>query len=118
MPRKKGKSKGKAIVTVLVIIIVAVGIVAWHDGMIGTTSIKSINDGDIDNGTEVTVKGKLTGRIGNLHSIEALDGNGGLIFVWDGNSPAIDSIIVVRGKVGSVVSLDSVSSVVTVWVFK
>ncbi|MHA1780802.1 MAG: hypothetical protein ACTSYL_08050, partial [Candidatus Thorarchaeota archaeon] len=102
--------KGKKIIGLLVVIIVAVGIVAWHDGVIATTSIKSINDGDVDVGTAVTVKGKLTLRVGNVHTVTALDSSNTLVFVWDGDSPAIDSIIVVRGKVHSVVSLNEVSS--------
>ncbi|MCF2136358.1 MAG: hypothetical protein K9W43_03875 [Candidatus Thorarchaeota archaeon] len=110
--------KGKKIIGLLVVIIVAVGIAAWHDGVIATTSIKSINDGDVDSGTSVAVKGKLTLRIGNVHTITALDSSNTLVFVWDGDSPAIDSIIVVRGVVQSAVSLKDVSSVQTVWIFK
>lgn len=117
MPRKK-KGKGKTIAIVVILLVIGLGVVAWHDGLIGATSIADINAGNVNTGTYVTVKGELTGRLGNVHTISPINGNGGLVFIWDGESPAVGSIIVVRGKVNSVFTLNEVSSVVTVWIFK
>lgn len=91
---------------------------AWHDGVIGVTSIASINGGDISNGTVVAVKGELTGRIGDVHTISSVGGGGFLVFVWSGDSPALGSIIVVRGTVESVLYLKDVTSVQVAWLFK
>ncbi len=118
MPKKKSNSSCKTIVVLLVICIASVSYVAWHDGVFGTTSIKSINNGDVDVGTIVTIKGKLTMRLGNIHTIASLDEENALVFVWAGVSPAVDSIIVVRGAVQSFISLTNVTSVETVWLFK
>ncbi len=119
MPKKRNQSSScKAIIVLVIICVVGLSYVAWHDGVIGTTSIKAINDGDVSTGTRVTVKGQLTLRLGNLHTISTLDGHNTLVFVWEGVSPAIDSIIVVRGTVSSVLSLSNVTSVETVWWFK
>ncbi len=117
MPRKK-KSNKKAIGMVFLIIIVAVGVVAWHDGLIGVTSIAEINAGNVDNGTSVTIKGRLVFRAGNLHTVRSISGDNFIIFEWAGSSPPLDSIVVVRGVVSSIGTLSDVSSVEVVWVFQ
>lgn len=117
MPKKKKSSK-KAIGVAFFIIIVAVGIVAWHDGLIGVTSIADINAGNIDNGTAVTIKGKLIFRAGNLHTVKSLSGDNFVIFEWAGSSPPLDLIVVVRGVVSSIGTLSDVTSVEVVWVFQ
>ncbi len=116
MPKKK--SSKKAIGVALFIIIVAVGIVAWQDGLIGEASIADINAGNIDNGTAVTIKGKLIFRAGNLHTVKSLSGDNFVIFEWAGSSPPLDSIVVVRGVVSSIGTLSDVTSVEVVWVFQ
>ncbi len=109
-------SKGKAVGLVMVVAIIAVAIVAWHDGLFGTTEIRDINQGDIDNRTAVTIKGELTARIGNLLTVK--DGSYFVAFFWEGEIPALHSIVVVRGTVSSVISLADVTSVDAVWIFQ
>lgn len=94
--------------------IVTIGVVAWHDGLIGLTSINDINDGLVSNGTHVTVKGEVTARLGNFLTI--MDGPNGLGFVWEGAS-TLNSIVVVRGVVTSFLTLGNVTSVDVVWIF-
>ncbi len=109
-------SKGKAIGIVLVIAIVAIGIVAWHDGLFGVTQIRDINQGDIDVGTAVTIKGELTARLGNLVTVNT--GSNFVAFLWEGEIPPLHSIVVVRGTVESFISLTDVTSVDAVWIFQ
>jgi hypothetical protein len=116
MPKKRRSSRGKVTLAVVVIAVVAVAVIAWHDGLIGATGIADINSGDVSVGTVVTVKGELTGRLGNVHTIS--QGSNFLVFIWDGTSPPIDSIIVVTGEVSSLLSLDSVTAVRQVLVFR
>ncbi|MBY8998005.1 MAG: hypothetical protein KGD60_09745 [Candidatus Thorarchaeota archaeon] len=115
MPKKKkGKPVAKILLSVILIAVVMVGIVAWHDGLIGLTSINDINDGLISNGTLVSVKGEITIRVGNLISLR--DGPNLILFEWTGSS-TLNSIVVVRGTVSSPLSLSNVTSVDVVWIF-
>ena len=114
MPKKKGKPISKILLVVVLIAVITVGVVAWHDGLIGLTSINDINDSLVPNGTHVTVKGELTGRLGNFITIN--DGLNGLGFVWEGAS-TLNSIVVVRGIVSSFLTLSNVTSVDVVWIF-
>ncbi len=115
MPKKRS-SRAKVAVAVVAIALIAIVVVAWHDGLIGVTSIADINSGNVSVGTVVTVKGELTGRLGNVHTMS--HGSNFLVFTWDGTSPPINSIIVVTGEVSSLLSLDSVTAVREVLVFR
>jgi len=114
----KSKSKRNIVILLVIVLIGGLGIIASHDGLIGTTSIIDINNGDIAIGTQVTVKGELTLRLGNAHTITVVGGSNTLGFIWSGSSPPLHSIIVVRGTVSSVISLSDVSSVDVVWLFR
>jgi alpha-acetolactate decarboxylase len=118
MPRKKkskSKSNTKIIGIIILIVIIAVGVITWHDGLIGTTSIRDINQGDVESGTAVTIKGELTLLLGNVMTVS---GDGGALgFLWEGTKPPMNSIIVVRGIVENPIWLRDVSSVEAVWIF-
>ena len=115
MPKKKkGKSVSKILLVIVALVVVSVGVVAWHDGLIGLTSINDINDGLVSNGTVVTIKGELTGRLGNFITVN--NGMNFIGFVWEGAS-TLNSIVVVRGIVSSIISLSNVTSVEVVWIF-
>jgi len=115
MPRKKNNTKRNALI-VLVLIAVG-GVIAWHDGLFGITAIRDINQGELDTGTNVRIKGELTAIVGNLMTVS--DGDGYTVgFSWSGDKPALGSIVVVSGEVSSVLTLSDVSSVWAVWVFK
>jgi hypothetical protein len=115
MPKKKkGKPITKILLVVVVIAIVSVGVVAWHDGLIGLTSINDINDGLVAAGTHVTIKGEVTARIGNFITVN--DGMNFVGFNWEGAS-TLNSIVVVRGIVTSIITLGNVTSVDVVWLF-
>ncbi|TFG30879.1 hypothetical protein EU528_07645 [Candidatus Thorarchaeota archaeon] len=115
MPKKKkGKPIAKILLVVVVIAVVAIGVVAWHDGLIGLTSINDINDGLVSIGTAVAIKGEVTGRLGNWITVN--DGLNFVAFEWTGAS-ALNTIVVVRGVVSSIISLDNVTSLDIVWIF-
>ncbi|MBD3157394.1 MAG: hypothetical protein GF309_01275 [Candidatus Lokiarchaeota archaeon] len=115
MPRKKNNTKRNALI-VLVLIAVG-GVIAWHDGLFGITAIRDINQGELDTGTNVRIKGELTAIVGNLMTVS--DGDGHTVaFSWSGDKPALGSIVVVSGEVSSFISLSDVSSVWAVWIFK
>lgn len=114
MPKKKGRPVAKIVLVVVILAIVSFGVVAWHDGLIGLTSINDINDGLVSVGTHVSVKGKITLRVGNIITVS--DGSNFLAFDWAGAS-TLDSIVVVRGVVSSIITLSNVSSVDIVWIF-
>ncbi|NWF95944.1 MAG: hypothetical protein HXY34_07345 [Candidatus Thorarchaeota archaeon] len=116
MPRKKNSSSKTAVI-LLLIVVGGLVVVAWHDGLIGATSIESITDGKIQNGAVVTIRGRLVSRLGTLHAVQSLNSDRGLVFIWSGDSPAIDSIVVVHGKVTSIWTLGNVTSLEKVWVF-
>ena len=117
MPKKKGGSKGKSIAVVVILAIVIVGVLAWHDGAIGVTSMADINSGNVDIGTVVTVKGELIIRLGNQLTIQ--DENLNFVaFTWDGTIPPLNSIIVVTGRVTSFVTLGDVTSVRQAIIFR
>jgi hypothetical protein len=116
MPKKRRSSRGRVAFAVVVIAVVAFAVIAWHDGLIGVTSIADINSGDVSVGTVVTVKGELTGRLGNVHTVS--EGSNFLVFTWDGTSPPVNSIIVVTGEVSSLLTFDSVTAVRQVLVFQ
>jgi hypothetical protein len=114
MPKKKGRPIAKILLVVVVIAVVTVGVVAWHDGLIGLTSINDINDGLVSNGTSVAIKGEVTLRLGNIITIS--QGSNFVFIEWAGAS-TLHSIVVVRGIVTSFVTLGNVSSVDVVWIF-
>jgi len=114
MPKKKGRPVAKILLVVVLISVIAIGFVSWHDGLIGLTSINDINDGLVPVGTPVSVKGEITLRVGNL--ITVADGSNFLAFEWGGAS-TLNSIVVVRGVVSSIISLSNVTSVDVVWIF-
>ncbi len=115
MPRKKkGQSKTKILLVIVVIAVVTVGVVAWHDGLIGITRVQDINNGTVSVGSSVVVKGEITFRFGNLITISD-DGNI-VAFIWSGPS-TLNSIVVVRGVVESFVMLTDVTSMEVVWIF-
>jgi hypothetical protein len=112
--KTKGKSTTKILLVVALIVIVAIGVVSWHDGLFGLTSISDINGGLVAVGTSVAVKGEITARIGNLVTVQ--DGANILGFTWTGAS-TLNSIVVVRGIVSSILTLSDVTSVDIVWTF-
>ncbi len=124
MPRKKKSSRKNLYVLIVILIVVGISVVAWHDGVIGATSIQDINEGDVNTGTVVTVKGEVTAIVslpilGTRVFIADLDDDSyGLTFEWDGDIPAVGSIVVVRGEVNSIFTLTDVTSVQVVWIFK
>ncbi len=120
MPKKKrksGKSNKRVVLVIAVVAVIAVSVVAWHDGLIGVTSIGDINSGDVSTGTKVTVKGELTFIFQDVMTITDDDGNS-LAFTWDGDKPALGSIVVVRGEVTSFITLGEVTSVDAVWLLR
>jgi hypothetical protein len=114
MPKKKGKPIAKILLVVVVIAVVTVGVVAWHDGLIGLTSINDINDGLVPVGTAVAIKGEVTLRVGNFLTIQ--DGANLVVIEWTGASQ-LNTIVVVRGAVSSIATLANVTSVDIVWIF-
>ncbi len=114
MTKKKGKSAVKILLGIVVIAVIAVGVIAWHDGLFGLTSINDINDGLVPFGTAVAVKGEITGRIGNIITIA--DGSNFVLINWAGAS-TLNSIVVVRGAVSLPAILANVTSVDVVWFF-
>lgn len=117
MPRKK-KKKSKSILILLILIGVSISIIAWHDGMLGATSVDDINNGDVPNGTVVTIRAKMSGVVLNEVAVTDIDGSGGLVFSWEGAKPATDSIVVIKGIVSSPITLDEVTQFEIVWLFK
>jgi hypothetical protein len=114
MPKKKGRPIAKLLLGVVLIAVVAIGVVAWHDGLIGLTSINDINDGLVAIGTSVAVKGEVTLRVGNLITIS--QGSNFVIINWAGAS-TLNSIVVARGVVATFLTLVNVTSVDVVWFF-
>jgi hypothetical protein len=114
MPKKKGKPIAKILLGVVLIAVVAIGVIAWHDGLIGLTSINDINDGLVAVGTAVAIKGEVTLRLGNVITIS--QGSNFIVIDWAGAS-TLNSIVVVRGVVSSIVTLANVTSVDVVWFF-
>jgi hypothetical protein len=114
MPKKKGKPIAKMLAGVVVVAIIAIGVIAWHDGLIGLTSINDINDGLVAIGTTVAIKGEVTLRVGNLITIS--HGSNFVIINWEGAS-TLNSIVVARGVVASILTLVNVTSVDVVWFF-
>ena len=112
--RKKGRPVAKILLVFVLIAVIAIGVVAWHDGLVGLTSINDINDGLVPNGTAVTIKGEIILRVGNFITVS--DGSNAVGFIWEGASQ-LNSIVVVRGIVTSFVTLGNVSAVNIVWIF-
>ena len=121
-PRKRRKSKSSTMNYVIVIAIVAIvsfGVIAYHDGLIGLTSIEDIWDGDIDDGTAVAVKGEVT-AVGNSFFWITDDDDYSIQVEWDGDQPQENSIVVVRGEVDHLLIyywIEDVTSVQVVWIF-
>ena len=113
--RKKKRSNRNPILAIVIVAVIAIGLIAWHDGFIGRTSIADINSGDVSNGTKVTVKGEITFILFDAMTITDENGDG-IVFVWDGTKPPLHSIVVVRGEVSSIITLNQVTSVEAVWV--
>jgi hypothetical protein len=109
--------KGKPIVPILIVVaLIAVGslaVVAWHDGLIGSTSLGSINNLTVSSGA-VTVRGEITEISGTTITLN--DGTGGVEFEWAGPA-TLHSIVAVRGVITSAHHLGLVSSVEVVWLF-
>ena len=115
MPKKKkGKPTAKILLVTVVIVVIVAGVIAWHDGLLGVTEISDINNGTVSNGSVVTIKGEVTFRLGNAMVVS--DGSNFVGFDWAGASP-LNSIVVVRGTVSSVITLSDVTSVDIVWLF-
>lgn len=119
MPKKKkGSSALKIAIVVILIVFVSIGVVAWHDGVIGATPMSKINDGTLDMNTPVTVKGEVTAIIPALHTVTIADTTGGVSFYWaDSDSLSLHTRVVVRGLVFSLHILYNVTSVSQVWIF-
>ncbi len=116
MPKKKGKSTSKILIVIILIAVVSIAIVGWHDGLIGTTPMGSINDFTVESGTAVTVKGEITLIV--LTVVTIADSTGGVAFEWaDASSLTLHTLVVVRGVVFSPHILTDVSSVAQVWIF-
>ncbi|MGY5853518.1 MAG: hypothetical protein RTU92_08145 [Candidatus Thorarchaeota archaeon] len=116
MPKKK-RSIVKPLGIIILVAVVAIGVVSWHDGLFDTvSSIRDINQGDIDVGTVVTIKGELIVRVGNTFTVA--DGPNGVYFTWEGASPPLNSIVIVRGTVAYWLSLSDVTTFDAVWVFQ
>ena len=118
MPRRKKSSKMKTLAILIIIIGAALGVVAWHDGLIGATTVSSINDGDVSAGTQVVVRGIYKTTFLGAIVIHGADGSGTLMFEWTGAIPAVDTLVVVRGKVMNTLFLEDVTSMDAVWLFK
>jgi len=116
--RKSRKSTRNIVILLVVVMIASLGIIASHDGLIGATSIVDINNGNVAIGTQVVVKGELTARLGDVHTVTVPGGSNTLVFTWSGSSPSLHSIIVVRGTVSTIISLSGVTSVDVIWLFK
>jgi hypothetical protein len=129
MPKKKkGKPIAKILLVVTLVAIVSLGIVAWHDGLIGITPIEDIFEGniidgfDMNDGTVVTVKGTITDVNTVLNWVTINDGTGSIGFEWGFADDLIEnSVVVVRGTVETELAviryLDDISSVQVVWLF-
>ena len=115
MPRKKRKIPTKYLLVVIVVVAVGgLGLIAWHDGLIGTTPLGSINDLSVSSGP-VVVRGKITNIVGSSVRIE--DGTGVVIFNWYGPA-TIGTTVVVRAEVNSAHTLKLASIVEPVWFFR
>lgn len=119
MPKKKkGSSASKILIVVVLIAVVAIGVVGWHDGVIGVTPMGNINDGTVDEGTAVTVKGEISIIVLATNTVTIGDTTGGVAFTWaDAASLSLHQRVVVRGVVFSLHILTDVSSVAPVWLF-
>ncbi|TXT55099.1 MAG: hypothetical protein BAJATHORv1_40008 [Candidatus Thorarchaeota archaeon] len=117
MPRKKSS---KLPLILVLIIIGAAGFLAYHDGLIGTTSMRDINQGDIAEGTAVSVKGEINYVSGfGVTVVTIVDSNDNfVVFSYDGTLPPQNSIVVARGIVDGPYSLRDVTSIDAVWVFQ
>ncbi len=115
MPKKKqGKPIAKILLVIVVIAVITIGVISWHDGLFGLTSINDINDGLVPVGTNVAIKGEVTLRVGNILTIS--DGPNFVFVQWEGSS-TLHSIVVVRGNVATIASLENVTSLDVVWFF-
>jgi hypothetical protein len=115
MPKKKkGRPIGKILIVVVLIAVVCIGIIGWHDGLIGITPMGEINNLNISEGTSVKLKGEITSISGP--TIVATDATGAVQFQWSGTL-TLHSIVVITGVVGSAHVMQSVSAVDPVWLF-
>ncbi|MGY5877028.1 MAG: hypothetical protein RTU30_14855 [Candidatus Thorarchaeota archaeon] len=114
MPKKKkGRPIGKILLVFVIIGVVSIGVIAWHDGLVGITSMGEINNLNISGGTSVRLKGEIT-SIGSM--LTASDGTGAVSFTWSG-PVTLNWVVVITGVVGSAHVMQSVSAVDPVWIF-
>ncbi|MFX1537542.1 MAG: hypothetical protein ACFFDI_25345 [Promethearchaeota archaeon] len=113
MPSRR--STGLILVIIVVVAVVSIGVIAWHDGIIGTTPMGEINNLNVPGGTVVRLKGEISGISGT--SITAHDATGVVSFTWSG-SLTLNSIVVITGVVGSAHVMQSVSAVDPIWIFR
>jgi hypothetical protein len=112
------KQDKAAMAITLVVFVLLLGIIAIHDGVAGTTSIESVNNGDFAS-ISISVRGRVTSS--QYSSFTLRDSTGVVLVEWTGVRPEVDSIVVVRGTVeGSMWGYHyiSASSVDVVWIFK
>ena len=95
MPRKKKSSTKMIIIVVVIIAIGGLGIVAWHDGLIGSTPLEQMNNLTVSSGA-VTVRGNITAIAGTTITLH--DGTGTVLFEWAGPA-TVGTIVVVRGEI-------------------
>ena len=127
MPKKKKSSKTNLLVVIVIIALVAGAVTMYHDGLVGVTPLEDIHEWDIiegfaiDDGTAVSVKGRITGINTFLNLVTINDGTGSIGFEWGfADDLELDSVVVARGIVqtlGFIRFLDDVSSVQVVWLF-
>lgn len=116
------KNLRRSVIIFSLIILTSVTLgVAWHDGVYDITLISEINNGNVPEGTTVTIKGNITQVLielmGNTLIITVNDGTGSLRFSQLESSPPVNSLVVVRGYVSSSHYLRNVSFLDTVWFF-
>ncbi|TFG34176.1 hypothetical protein EU527_04820 [Candidatus Thorarchaeota archaeon] len=122
MPKKKKGSNSKILVAVLIIALVACAVVIYHDGLVGVTPIDDINDFDIDDGTAVTVKGRITNIETITNWVIINDGSGSIGFEWGfADDLEENTVVVVRGVVKTTLIviryISDVTSVQPIWLF-
>ena len=114
MPKKNKFPTKYILVVVVIVAVTGIGVVAWHDGLIGSTPLGSINDLTVSSGPMV-VHGQITAIVETLIMLN--DGTSTVKFAWAGPA-TLDPFVVVREQVSSAYFLYLVSSVEPVWFFR